>query len=127
MDNSTKELVRGILYAPPPRNITLEKHFGIINVSDTKHKSNIGVANKYSVLIFEYKIDKICDATNNDKEIMKILEIEPSASAIARNSGISRQAISEMKRHDKNGQQKAYGYRYHLRRYHFDKIADLVE
>jgi len=126
MTKKKKEKVRGILFSQP-KNKELAEYSGRrgSHIAELKSNSRPGVASIYQLLEFKWKVDAICDATNDDKEIIDIIDLEPSDKELAEFAGISEMTVYQMRTRAKDNQ-RAYGYAFHLLRYKLEKIADLV-
>ena len=128
MDNSLKAKVKEVLYLRAPQDISyveLEKFSGHKQMRRLCYKNNIMSANICDLTFMRYKLNAILDVTDDNEEIMEIVDYEPSDSELAKVAGKTRQAINEAKRNAKDSS-SAYAYSYWKHVLMFNKIDVLV-
>jgi hypothetical protein len=126
LSSKQKEAVKAVLYYQPTDD-ELMAHNGKDRVRDNRNNTTVGNASTHKADVMDYKIDKVCDATDNAKEIMDIVDqgintkLKITGKKLAELNGVTPSAISIAKKF------KSYGWRCHLRTYHIEEIAALAE
>ena len=120
LTSKQKEAVKAVLYYQPTDKELIE-YTGYSRIRDNRKAYKDGKASNYAVYVMLYKIDKICDITDEAPEIMDIIKKIPTGVKLALNSGVTPAAVSIAKKLN------SYGYKYYLRSYHIEQITLLVE
>lgn len=134
MNSSLKKEVRRILYLRVPKDISykqLADFSGIEHIRVNCHNRKVGKANKCELNEFLYKIEMVCEATKDaetnedNKEIMEIIDYEPTDTELAEYVGVTQQAISDAKNQAKK-KASAYAYAHHRAHMKIKKFAELT-
>ena len=127
LSSKQKKAVKAALYAKAPDDDELMAYNGKTRVRDNRNNATLGRTSTYKADIMDYKIDKVCDAASNAKEIMDIVDqgintkLKITGKKLAELNGVTPSAISIAKK------LKSYGWRCYLRTYHIEEIAALAE
>lgn len=121
IDESVKEQVRAVLYAPAPSDKELQDFTGVKGMRQIRHIAKAGSANSYNAYVFMWKVEQIVNVASDVDEIMKAINTEPTAEEMAENSGVPLHSITQQ---IKNG---SYGHKYHKFSCILERIAGLVD